>query len=84
VSRPSLDWSDRIAVSKWLAGLRVSFDDLDAVASDMLRPPRERQLGPALHAKNYGDARAQILRALDFAAEPEPGSPTGNGGPPVD
>ena len=36
VSRPSLDWSDRDAVSRWLAGLRLSFRDADAVTRDML------------------------------------------------
>jgi hypothetical protein len=69
VSCPSLDWSDPIAVSKWLAGLRLAFNDADAVALDMLRPPRVRELGPALHAKNYGEARAQILQSLAYAAK---------------
>jgi len=47
----------------------------------MLRSPRERELGPALHAKNYGDARTQILSALDFATAPapEPDGAAGNG-----
>ncbi len=72
MSRPSLDWSDPIAVSKWLAGLRLAFNDADAAALDMLRPPRARELGPALHAANYGAARAQVLQALAFAAPPEP------------
>jgi hypothetical protein len=54
VSRRSLDWSDPIEVSKWLAGLRLALNDADAAALDMLRPPRARELGPALHAANYG------------------------------
>jgi len=79
------DWSDSIAVSKWIAGLRQSFNDADAAALDMLRRPRERELGPALDAKNYGAARAQVLHALDYATAPEPddgegGDPVGNGG----
>jgi hypothetical protein len=37
----------------------------------MLRPPRARELGPALHAKNYGEARAQIVQLLDYATAPE-------------
>jgi hypothetical protein len=80
VSRPSLDWSDPIAVSQWLAALRKSFDDADAVTLDMLLPPRERELGPALHAKHYGDAREQILQALDFAAPAgaDDGEPAGS------
>jgi hypothetical protein len=70
VSHASLDWSDPEALRAWLAGLRASFADLDAAASDMLRPPQERELGPVLHAKNYKDARAQILEALDYAGAP--------------
>lgn len=85
MSRPSLDWSDPAAVSVWLAGLRLSFNDADAAALDMLRPPRARELGPALHAKNYSEARAQIVQALDYASAPEPddgepGDPAGHGG----
>ena len=72
MSRTSLDWSDPIAVSQWLAGLRLSFNDADAAALDMLRPPRERELGPALHAEHYNAARAQILKALAYAGAPEP------------
>ncbi len=72
MSRPSLDWSDPIAVSRWLAGLRLAWNDADAVALDLLKPLRARQLGPALAASNYGAARAQILQALDYADAPEP------------
>ena len=87
MSRPSLDWSDPIEVSIWLAGLRLSFNDADAAALDMLRPARARELGPALHREKYTDARAQILQALDYATAPEPddeghGDPSGNGGSP--
>jgi hypothetical protein len=81
MSRASLDWSDPVAVSKWLAGLRLSFNDADAVALDMLRPPRVRELGPALHAKNYSEARAQIVQLLDYATAPEPDD--GKGGDPA-
>jgi hypothetical protein len=84
VSRASLDWSDPIEVSKWLAGLRLSFNDADAVAEDMLLPSRQRELGPALHATNYHAARKQIVQALDYATAPdddgEPSDPAGNGG----
>lgn len=87
MSRASLDWSDPIAVSRWIGGVRASFADLDAAATDMLRPPRSRELGPALHAKQYAAARAQILSALDFASAPEPddgepADPAGCGGSP--
>ncbi len=67
-----LNWRDPAAVVRWLAGLRQSFADLDAVGLDMLRPPRSRELGPALHADHYRAARAQIVQALDYArAEPD-------------
>ena len=66
-----LDWSDPLAVFRWLALLRVSLDDVDAVARDMLRPPRDRELGPVSHAENYRDAREQILSSLDFAGAPK-------------
>jgi hypothetical protein len=84
MSRASLDWNDPIAVSRWLAGLRLAWNDADAVTLDMLRPARARELGPALHATNYGAARAQILQALAFAdtpePDPEPSDPAGCGG----
>jgi hypothetical protein len=83
VSRAALDWSDTTEVSIWLAGLRSAFDDADAVTSDMLRQPRARQLGPALHEKNYTEAREQILHALAYATpepdEGEPSDPAGSG-----
>jgi hypothetical protein len=44
----------------------VSFNDADVTALDMLRPPRARELGPALHAKHYREARAQIVQLLDY------------------
>jgi hypothetical protein len=87
VSRASLDWNDATEVAIWLSGLRQSFDDLDGIALDMLKPARERELGHSLHEKHYADARASILHALDFASAPEPddeepdsGDPSGNGG----
>lgn len=84
--RAALNWSDPAAVSVWLDGLRLSFNDADAVALDMLRPPRDRELGPALHRDKYRDARAQIVQALDYAAEHEaaPSDPAGSSGSPVD
>lgn len=81
MSRPSLDWSDPVAVSRWLTGLQASFKDLDGVALDMLRPPRKRELGPTLHAANYHAARRQILHAIEHATapDPDPGDPSGQG-----
>jgi hypothetical protein len=75
-----LDFTDPAAVSQWLAGLRSSFADLDAAASDMLRRPRDRELGPALHGAHYHVAREQVLQALAFADGSEPGAPAGSDG----
>jgi hypothetical protein len=81
MSHASLDGSDPIAVTKWLEGLRSAFNDADAVALDKLRPPRDRKLGPAVHAKNDEEARAAILAALQYAATPEPEPQEDDGGP---
>jgi hypothetical protein len=88
VSRPSLDWTDAAEVRQWLAGLRQSFDDMDGVALDMLKSPRERELGPVLHAQKYAEARETILHTLAYAEAPEPddgepSDPAGNGGSPA-
>jgi hypothetical protein len=73
VSRRCLDWNDATEVKLWLAGLWSAFEDADAIALDMLKPARARQLGPALHAQKYAETREQILHALAYAApEPEP------------
>lgn len=84
MSRPSLDWNDPIAVSRWLAGLRLAWNDADAVTRDMLRPERRRELGQRLHAENYGEARKAIVAALEYATapepDPEPSDPAGAGG----
>jgi hypothetical protein len=84
VSRPALDWTDPAAVAWWLGALRVTIGDAQAIAEDMLRPPRERELGPALHLERHRDTTAQIRTLLDFATAPEPegepGDPAGNGG----
>ena len=65
----------------WLEGLRVSFEDIDAVVVDMLAPVRKRRLGPVTHAEHYNAARAQLLSALAHATpEPEHGDPAGSGG----
>ena len=68
-----------------LVALRVACDDADAVAEDMLRPPRKRQLGPVLARQNYDEARSKIVTGIAYllratADEPEQGDPSGNGG----
>jgi hypothetical protein len=67
MTRPSLDRKDARAFAEWLRALRVSPNDAHAVALDMLREPQKRELGPVLHAKNYGDAWAQIAQAIEYA-----------------
>ncbi len=44
-----------------LVELRVAFDDADAVSEDMLSRPEDRELGPALHRRNYRDAKGKLL-----------------------
>ena len=93
ISHPALDWNDPAARSDWLAKLWASLKDGNAVTEDMLLPPRERQLGPALHARNYADAWAQVREAIAYAmgSDPDPeggngadaGDPAGAGGSPA-
>jgi hypothetical protein len=67
MTRPSLDRKDPRAFAEWFGVLREGLNDAHAVAQDMLRPPSERELGPVLHAKNYGDAWSQIAQAIEYA-----------------
>ena len=76
-----LDWNDAAAVSECLAKLKVSLDDADAITQDMLRPPRERELGPALHAEKYRDAWSQVEESMAYAMGTEPKPGRGDGGP---
>ncbi|APR82512.1 Hypothetical protein A7982_07861 [Minicystis rosea] len=71
---------DRKNLRAALVELRVSFDDADAVTEDMLRPPRQRALGPALHRDNYTDAKQKILEVLDrlLAATADDDGESGN------
>lgn len=69
-----------------LKDLRGAADDADAIVVDMLRPPRNRQLGPCLHRDNYGDARGKFVASLAFVLSTVlrervvPGDPAGSGG----
>jgi hypothetical protein len=58
---------------------QVAVDDAGAVTADMLRRPRRRELGPALHRRNHREAREKILAQLAYllrlAEDPSPGSP---------
>ncbi len=74
---------DRDTLRRALVDLRVAVDDADAVTRDMLRSPRERELGPVLHRDNYSEARAKIAAGFAFlmaSVEPEPTDPAGSGG----
>jgi hypothetical protein len=77
---------DRDEMRRVIVSLTEGWRDADAVAADMLRPPRERELGPVLHAQNYTDARGKIVGAIAYLASltrddgGEPGGPDGNGG----
>jgi hypothetical protein len=73
---------DLDAVRGALIALHSAFDDLDGVASDMLKPHRKRELGPVVHARIYGDSKAKLVSALAFLADVfgETGDPSGNGG----
>ena len=66
-----------------LVRLRVAFDDADAIAADMLRSPRDRELGPALHRQNYHDAKKTVVEELEllvlYFTDPEPADPAGSG-----
>src|SRR5262245_23683146 len=68
-----LDWNDREAVRRWVIDLRVVVDDLDAVIADMLRPPRARELGHAVHREKWREARDAIVSALAYAIPPDDG-----------
>lgn len=71
MSGPSWTGPTPLPSRRWLAGLRLSFNDADGAALDMLLPPRQRELGPALHAQNYHMARKQIVQALAYASAPD-------------
>jgi hypothetical protein len=64
---PRLDWRDPAAVRAFLTELRATLDDAHAVVGDMLSPPRTRELGPALHRRQYREARAKIGQLLALA-----------------
>ena len=73
-----LDLADPAAVRRWLADLRVAVDDSAAVAEDMLRPPRRRDLGPREHRRLYQDAAAKLDALFDHADPPQDSSGSGS------
>ncbi len=77
---------DRALLRRVLVDLRVSCDDADEVAQDMLRPIRKRTLGPASHRASYDEARGNIVKSIDYLvklAADEPDDSSSNGGSPA-
>ncbi len=58
--------------AEWHRHLRTAFEDADAAARDMLRPPSKRSLGPRQHRRLYGDAVRQIRSLLDHPPDDGP------------
>lgn len=79
---------DKALLRRVLVDLRVSCDDADEVAQDMLRPLRKRTLGPVSHRASYDEARGNIVAGIDYlmmlvADDDGPADPSGNGGSPA-
>ncbi len=60
------DRLDRALLRRTVEELRVAFLDADAVVADLLRPPRERELGHREHVRIYTEARKKIFATLDW------------------
>jgi hypothetical protein len=84
VSRVALDWSDPVAVSRWLGAFRVTLVDHLAVTDDMMRPPCECERGPVLHRERAHDTATQLRSLVDFATAPEPDDSEPDDGEPGD
>jgi hypothetical protein len=65
-----------------LVDLRVAVDDAGAVTADMLRRPRRRELGPALHRRNYREAQDKILGQIAYLLHMAEEPPAGGQAPP--
>ncbi len=72
---------DRADFRRILLDMRIAIDDVDAVTRDMLRPPRLRELGPALHARQYREAHEKMLSALAYLLREVEGGDPPEGGP---
>ena len=71
IPRPHLDWTNRVAVRTWLAALCTALADEYAVMEDLLRPPRERELGHVKHVELHGDAVQTLDELIAFATPPD-------------
>ncbi|MFT3769373.1 MAG: hypothetical protein QM820_28380 [Minicystis sp.] len=73
---------DRALLKRVLLDLRVTVDDVDTLAADMLRPPRQRELGPVLHRVQYREARGKIVEQIAYLLRmAEEGPAPSDGGP---
>ncbi|APR84687.1 Hypothetical protein A7982_10036 [Minicystis rosea] len=77
MSQLPFDPSDPEALRRWLVELNVALDDVGAIAEDMLRPTRKRELGPVKHRELYEDGWGKIMSLLGRSAPP-PGAPDSN------
>ena len=66
------DWTDEVFRTRLFTDLRTKVADMNAAARDMLRPPRERELGPVKHRELYEDASGAVEEMLSYALG-EPG-----------
>ncbi len=72
---------DRADLRRILVDLRTVIDDADAITRDMLRPPHLRELGPALHGRQYREAHEKILALLAYLLRETEGGTPPEGGP---
>ena len=71
MSQFPFDPGDPESMRRWLVELNVALDDVGAIAEDMLRPHRKRELGPVKHRELYDDGWEKIMSLLGRSA---PGS----------
>ena len=75
---PPLNMADPV-IRRWWVDVNVTLDDGDAVVRDMLRPPQERELGPAKHREMYEEVWDKLMTLMGRGLppdEPEGSSPT--------
>lgn len=70
-----IDWANKYERRRWLGELVLAIEDGHAITEDMLRPARERELGPVLHRHNYGEARSKVAHLIAAAMDEEPSEP---------
>lgn len=63
----SLDFSDPLAVRRWLDHMQESTDDVLAIAHDQTRPLGERDLGRARAIRILTEAAKSVTNLLVFA-----------------